>query len=111
MGNLRERRFNIPEKQRASGRELFTPKEASQEMVSEEPARSRINEAVDRLTEEFKGRCSPEMVRDFVAASFESYQGSRIVDFVPLLVYKSARNQLGALVNAGSVSVPADART
>jgi len=80
-------------------------------MVSEEPTRNRINEAVDRLAEEFKGRCSPETVREFVAASFESYQSSRIVDFVPLLVYKSARSQLGALVNAASAPVPTDSRT
>jgi Protein-tyrosine-phosphatase-like, N-terminal domain len=79
-------------------------------MVSEEPTRSRINEAVDRLAEEFRGKCSPEMVREFVAASFEAYQGSRIVDFVPLLVYKSARNQLGALVTAGSTSLPVNPR-
>jgi protein-tyrosine phosphatase-like protein len=76
-------------------------------MVSEEPTRSRINEAVDRLAEEFKGRCSPETVRELVAASFESYRGSRVVDFVPLLVYKSARNQLGALVTTGNGTVPA----
>jgi hypothetical protein len=80
-------------------------------MVSEEPTRSRINEAVDRLVEEFKGSCSPETVREFVAASFEAYQGSRIVDFVPLLVYKSARNQLGALVTTGTGSLPVNSRT
>jgi len=80
-------------------------------MVSEEPTRSRINEAVDRLAEEFKGRCSPETIREFVAASFESYKGSRIVDFVPLLVYKSARNQLGAFASSASAPVPADSRT
>jgi hypothetical protein len=80
-------------------------------MVSEEPTRSRVNEAVDRLAEEFRGRCSPETIRQLVAASFEAYQGSRVVDFVPLLVYKSARNQLGALVTAVSASVPFNPRT
>lgn len=66
-------------------------------MVSTEPSRSRINDAIDRLTDEFRDRCSAETVHDLVAASFEAYRGSRIADFVPLLVYRSARDQLGAL--------------
>ena len=66
-------------------------------MVSDEPSHSRINEAIDRLTEEFRDRCSAETVHDLVAALFEAYRGSRIADFVPLLVYRSARDQLGAL--------------
>jgi hypothetical protein len=77
-------------------------------MVSEEPARSRINEAVDRLADEFRGRCTSDTIRQFVAASFESYRGSRIADFVPLLVYKSARDRLGALTTARAGSPPAD---
>jgi len=77
-------------------------------MVSEEASRSRINEAVDRLANEFRGTYSPETIRQFVAASFESYRGSRIADFVPLLVYKSARDRLGALTTAGGGLPPAD---
>jgi hypothetical protein len=78
-------------------------------MVSKEPSsRTRINDAIDRLTDEFRDRCSAETIRDLVAASFESYRGSRIVDFVPLLVYKSARDRLVALPRAGDPSSPAD---
>ena len=79
-------------------------------MVSTEPSRSRINEAIDRLTDEFRDRCSAETIHELVAASFESYRGSRIVDFVPLLVYRSARDSLGALakgrehVSAGTLN-------
>lgn len=65
-------------------------------MVSQEPVRSRVNEAIDRLASEFRG-FSSETIRDLVMASFESYRGSRITDFVPLLVYRSARDHLGAL--------------
>jgi len=71
-------------------------------MVSQEPARSRVNEAIDRLSDEFRGMFSSETIRDLVAASFESYRGSRITDFVPLLVYRSARDHLGALAQSGS---------
>jgi len=77
-------------------------------MVSEEASRSRINDAVDRLAGEFRGRHSSETIRQFVAASFEAYRGSRIADFVPILVYKSARDRLGALTMAGGGSPPAD---
>lgn len=69
-------------------------------MVSQEPARSRINEAIERLTDEFRGKFNPDTIRDLVMASFESYRGSRITDFVPLLVYRSARDHLGALARA-----------
>jgi len=77
-------------------------------MVSQEPARSRVNEAIDRLSEEFRGVFSSETIRDLVAASFESYRGSRITDFVPLLVYRSARDHLGALAQSGSTPQPLD---
>ena len=70
-------------------------------MVSQEPVRSRVNEAVDRLTDEFRGVFSPETIRDLVMDSFESYREARIADFVPLLVYRSTRTQLGTLVQAG----------
>lgn len=66
-------------------------------MVSQEPARGREIEAINRLTNEFPGMFSPETIRDLVMTSFESYHGSRITDFVPLLVYRSARDHLGAL--------------
>jgi Protein-tyrosine-phosphatase-like, N-terminal domain len=58
---------------------------------------NRVNEAIDRLTEEFSGRFSPETIRELVASSLESYRGSRITDFVPLLVYRSARDHLAGL--------------
>jgi hypothetical protein len=66
-------------------------------MVSDEPARKRVNEVAGRLGDEFRDRLSFETIRELVDASFASYRGSRIVDFVPLLVYKSARDRLGTL--------------
>jgi hypothetical protein len=73
-------------------------------MEAETPLRNRVNDAVTRLSEEFTGKCSSETVRELVMASYEDYRECRVVDFVPLLVYKSARDQLGALVRAGSAS-------
>jgi hypothetical protein len=77
-------------------------------MDAETPVQNRVNEAVDRLSHEFVGRCSSETVRGLVMASFESYRESRIADFVPLLVYKSARDQLGALVRSGNETEPVE---
>ena len=71
-------------------------------MVSDEPARKRVNEVAGRLGDEFRDRLSFETVRELVDASFESYRGSRVVDFVPLLVYKSARDRLGTLARNGA---------
>ena len=71
-------------------------------MVSDEPARKRVNEVAGRLGDEFKDRLSFETIREQVDASFESYRGSRIVDFVPLLAYKSARDRLGSLAQNGA---------
>jgi hypothetical protein len=79
-------------------------------MDSEDPARKRINEAVDRLTDEFKDKCSSETIREYVAESFNIYRGSRVLDFVPLLVYRSARDRLGALTIGASLT-SADSNT
>lgn len=73
-------------------------------MQSQEPTRSRVNEAADRLTAEFRGVFSPETIREMVMTSFESYREARIADFVPLLVYRSTRTQLGTLARSPAPS-------
>lgn len=80
-------------------------------MASQQLARSRVNEAIDRLSVEFSGRFSSETIRDLVTSSFESYRGSRITDFVPLLVYRSARDHLGDLARTRSPARPFDQRS
>jgi hypothetical protein len=77
-------------------------------MVSQDPATSRVSDAIDRLTNEYRGMLSAEMIRTLVTTSFESYRGSRIVDFVPLLVYKSARDQLVTLARRSNPAGSAD---
>ena len=71
-------------------------------MSSQQLTSTRVNEAIERLSEEFSGRFSPETIRDLVTASLEPYRESRITDFVPLLVYRSARDRLGALARGGA---------
>jgi hypothetical protein len=69
-------------------------------MSSQQLTSTRVNEAIERLTQEFSGTFSPETIRDLVTASLEPYRDSRITDFVPLLVYRSARDRLGALARS-----------
>ena len=48
---------------------------------------ARIDEAVDRLADEFKGIFSPETVSRSAFESLEAFERSRLVEYVPLLTY------------------------
>ena len=50
---------------------------------------ARIDEAVDRLSDEFKGIFSPETVSKCAFESLEAFERSRLVEFVPLLTIAS----------------------
>jgi hypothetical protein len=80
-------------------------------MKSQQLTANRVNEAIDRLTAEFNGRFPPEAIKDLVTQSLENYRGSRVTDFVPLLVYRSARAQLAGLAQSGLPPRPVDRRT
>ena len=78
-------------------------------MVAQDMSRgARVDEAIDRLTDEFKGVLPSQVVREQVTSSLDSYRGARIVDFVPLLVYRSARQRLGTMARANSFPRAAD---
>jgi hypothetical protein len=66
-------------------------------MPSDDPASKRINEAVQRLVEEFRGTIPSETVVRSVEEAVGNYRNARITDFVPLLVYRSTREYLGTL--------------
>ena len=66
-------------------------------MSSDDPASKRIAEAVQRLIEEFQGTIPSETIVRSAEEAIRAYQGSRLTDFVPLLVYRSTREHLGAL--------------
>jgi len=61
---------------------------------------ARIDEAVDRLADEFKGIFSRETVSKCAFESLEAFERSRLVEFVPLLTYRFTRERLGALAQA-----------
>jgi hypothetical protein len=77
-------------------------------MKSQQLTANRVNEAIDRLAAEFSGRFPPETIRDLVTQSLENYRGSRVTDFVPLLVYRSARDHLAGLALSGRPLQPSD---
>ena len=77
-------------------------------MEAHDLPRARVNEAIERLTDEFKGVFPSETIREQVTSSLDSYRGARIMDFVPLLVYRSARQRLGTMARAISFPHPAD---
>lgn len=77
-------------------------------MEPQDLPRARVNEAIDRLTDEFRGIFPSETIRELVTSSLDSYHGARIVDFVPLLVYRSARQRLGTMARANSFPRAAD---
>jgi hypothetical protein len=72
-------------------------------MSSEDPVSKRINDAVQRLVEEFKGTIPREIVMRSAKEAMGAYQDARISDYIPLLVYRSTREQLGNLAQAQAV--------
>lgn len=73
-------------------------------MSTEDPPSKRIAEAMQRLIEEFHGRIPSETVVRSVEEALGAYKGSRVTDFVPLLVYRSTRESLGAITRAQTSS-------
>ena len=67
-------------------------------MSSDDPVSKHINEAVQRLVEEFRGAIPSEAVVRSAEEAIRSYNGARITDFIPLLVYRSTREHLAASV-------------
>jgi arsenate reductase (thioredoxin) len=62
---------------------------------------ARLQQAARRLTNEFSGIYGPETVERYIRESAERLvPGARIVDFLPLLTYRFARERLRALAQA-----------
>jgi protein-tyrosine-phosphatase len=62
--------------------------------------RSHIEKAAEALQDEFAGTFSRETIARYIAESTELLTGSKIVDFVPVLTYRFARERLRALGQA-----------
>jgi hypothetical protein len=73
-------------------------------MSSDDPASKRIAEAVQRLIEEFQGTIPSETIVRTAEEAIGAYEGSRVTDFVPLLVYRSTREYLGAVAHGQTPS-------
>jgi arsenate reductase (thioredoxin) len=58
---------------------------------------ARIDEAVDRLTAEFKGTFSQETISKCAFESLQAFEQARLVEFIPLLTYRFTRERLMAL--------------
>ncbi|MCH8814101.1 MAG: hypothetical protein IH957_03245 [Chloroflexi bacterium] len=56
-----------------------------------------VEDTTSQLAKDFDGRLEPGIIRQVVTEVFESLRGSTVPDFVPLFVYRSARERLTAL--------------
>jgi len=63
--------------------------------------RQHVDKAIASLATEFRGIFSRETIDRFVDESFERLSGARFTDFMPILVYRFARERLTALGQAG----------
>jgi hypothetical protein len=58
---------------------------------AEEALAARIREATERLSTEFQGHFTPQAVEQCTLESLEQYRAAPVLEFVPLLVERFAR--------------------
>jgi arsenate reductase (thioredoxin) len=63
-------------------------------------SRATFARSIEALHEEFRGIYSLETIERFVDESIDRMSGARVVDFIPLFVYRFARERLRALAQA-----------
>ena len=61
-----------------------------------------VEDTTSQLAKDFDGRLEPGIIRQVVTEVFESLRGSTVPDFVPLFVYRSARERLTALEHSAA---------
>ncbi len=62
-----------------------------------------VDQAADRLAEEFAGIFSQETIARYLAESLSMLEGARITAFVPVLAHRFARERLNALAQAEGI--------
>ncbi len=67
---------------------------------AEEALAKRVREATKRLATEFQGQFTQQMIEQCAMESLEQYKGARVLEFVPLLVERIARERLMASLHA-----------
>jgi arsenate reductase (thioredoxin) len=65
-------------------------------MATQTIERDRVEEAVTTLLDEFRGVYSAETIRRCADDTAEQFEGSRVLDFVPLFIYRFTRERLSA---------------
>ena len=61
-----------------------------------------VEDATSQLAKDFDGRLKLGVVRQVVEEVLESLRGSSVPDFVPLFVYRTARERLTALEHSAA---------
>lgn len=69
-------------------------------IMERKPLEERIREAARRLAIESEGICGVETVERFTLESTESFKETMVDEFIPLFVYRFARERLRALAQA-----------
>jgi hypothetical protein len=65
-------------------------------VVGEDLLRGRIRKDIEVLVTEFNGVFPREAIERFAEEYATQFEGARITEFVPLLVYKGTRDRLRA---------------
>ena len=69
---------------------------------SESDLAELVEDTTSQLAKDFDGRLKPGLVRQVVEEVLESLRGSSVPDFVPLFVYRTARERLTALEHSAA---------
>ena len=69
---------------------------------SESDLAELVEDATSQLAKDFDGRLGLGVVRQVVEEVLESLRGSSVPDFVPLFVYRTARERLTALEHSAA---------
>ena len=72
------------------------------EVLSDRDNLSRgIDETRARLLDEFQDRLRPDVIEKLVDDTFQNMKDSNVREFVPLFVYRGAREQLADIARSG----------
>ncbi|MEX1195457.1 MAG: hypothetical protein WD904_09315 [Dehalococcoidia bacterium] len=65
--------------------------------MAQDQLTNRVRDVEKQLAGEFGAAVSREVIAHTMKECLDSYRGARVADFVPLFVYRQARQRLAAL--------------